>query len=147
MTFCLWRCLKQLFKYLGIPFLNTSVLSHVWWHQSSIYAGLDLFFSGGPPIWESHVGNRISAGLCGMFLQRVQQCLFLSKKWNQNCRTGAAEEESLESTQQWQWTKVFCFFWPRPVHLFKTRVSTRAFIRHQTPPHSAPDMYIFSSVL
>ena len=72
MTFCLWRCLKQLFKYLGISLLNDFVLSHVWWHQSSIYAGLDLFFSGGPPIWESHVGNRISAGLCGMFLQRVR---------------------------------------------------------------------------
>ena len=38
-----------------------------------------------------------SVGLCDKFLPRVR-CLDLAKKWNQNCRTGAAEEE--ESTQQ-----------------------------------------------
>ena len=71
------------------------------WHQSLISVRLDPFFRSspiweffqwGPPIWESHVGNRISAGLCDKFLPRVR-CLDLSKKWNQNCRTGAAGGE------------------------------------------------------
>ena len=96
------------------------------------------------PSGKAMLGIAFQLDFVACFCREYAACLFLSKKWNQNCRTGAAEEESLESTQQWQWTKVFCFFWPRPVHLFKTRVSTRAFIRHQTPHHSAPDMYIFT---
>ena len=98
------------------------------WHQSLISLRLDLFFRS-PPIWEIF---QWSSHLLGKPCWESHFSWTLWQVFAESTVPGFGQKMEPE-LQNWcsskggawrvrrQWTKVFRFFWPGPVHLFATK--------------------------